>query len=121
MRQVSVTTGLPQTAKATHHDRKPVFIIKLCCDRQALEKVIPCLPPLPLLLRHLAQAVIDVSLLVSVIELDKDGQGLLIVLPRLSPLPLLLHHHAQVVQNPCFYFFSGLTAQRRLRVQQTER
>jgi hypothetical protein len=81
IRQVSVTTGLPQTAKAAQCDRKPMFIIKLCCDRQILEKIVLCLPPLPLLLRY----------------------------------------YAQVVQYRCFHFFSGLTVQRRLHVQQTER
>jgi hypothetical protein len=161
MRQVSVTTGPPQMAKAAQRDRTPVFIIKLCCGSQGLEKVVPCLPPLslllrhpaqlvigaglavavlaldtdgqgllvvllrlpplPLLLRHQATLVIGVGLAVAVIALDTDGQGLLVVLLRLSPLPLLLRHYAQVAQNPCFCFFSGLTVQRCLYVQQTER
>ena len=89
MRQVSVTTGLPQTAKAAQRDRKPVFIIKLCCDSQCLEKVVPCLLPL-LLLRHPAQLVIGTGLAVAVIELDTDSQSLLVVLLCLSPLPLFL-------------------------------
>jgi len=66
MRQVSVTTGLPQTAKAAHRYRQPGFIIKLCCDSQILEKVVPCLPPLPLLLGYLAQLMIGGSLAIAV-------------------------------------------------------
>ena len=98
-----------------------VAVIELDLDGQGLLVVLLRLPPLPLLLRHHAQVVIGAGLAVAVIELDLDGQGLLVVLLRLPPLPLLLRHRAQVVQHPCFSFFSGLTVQRRLCVQQTER
>lgn len=76
MGQVRVTTGLPQTAKAVERDRQSMFIIKLCGDRQSLEQVIPCLRPLPLLVRHPAQLAQGAGLAVAVVELDLDGQGL---------------------------------------------